>query len=235
MRIAVALLMIMLLTGCAATKQTPASDRYSAAERADIYIQLGIKYLEQGKRERAKQKLLMALKSDKKNSKVHSALGLFYETVGETNQADNHYRQAIAYAKSPGAAHNNYGTFLCRHQHYQEAIDYFVKAATEPQYLKVAKAYENAGLCALEIPDNQRAFDFFTKALRHDPNAPEALLYMSQNHFIERDYQRAEHYLNRLFDMTKPNKTMLTLAVSIYQKLGDESAANYYQEQLNDE
>lgn len=160
---------VMLLQSCQHTQ----NKQYQ--EAASYNMQLGLAYLKQGDRPRAKRKLLTALAQAPDSPSVNAAMAYFMEKTGEINQATFYYKKAILAAPGRGAQLNNYGAFLCRRGQYREAQTYFLKAVKDAQYEYTAGAYENAGLCAEAIPDDTRAVHYFTKALEHDPSRKQSL------------------------------------------------------------
>jgi type IV pilus assembly protein PilF len=152
---------ILLIGLNACSTMTP---RVTNPTAAKYNVELGLGYLKQGNVIRAKQKLLLALKQDPRNPIVQDAMGYFLENTGELKQAAVHYRRAVELAPRSGAAQNNYGTFLCRVGRYPESIQYFLAAVQDPAYLHTSLAYENAGKCALKIPDKKLARLYFVKA-----------------------------------------------------------------------
>jgi type IV pilus assembly protein PilF len=136
---------------------------------ADDNVKLGLAYLQEGNTPHAKEKLLMALEEAPHWSVAKDAMAYFLEVTGDKNEAEKYYKEAISLSPDDGAVLNNYGTFLCRSHRIDEAEKMFLKAATLPNYLNTAKAYENAGLCALTIPDKNKAKYYFEKASKQDP------------------------------------------------------------------
>lgn len=159
----------LLLQSCQHTKINPYQ------EAASYNTQLGLAYLKQGDRVRAKRKLLTALAQAPESPHVNVAIAYFMETTGEVDKAALYYKKAIAIAPNRGETLNNYGAFLCRHARYREAQVYFIKAIHDTQYEHTAGAYENAGLCAAAIPDDKKAVYYFKKALAHDPSRKQSL------------------------------------------------------------
>lgn len=142
----------------------------SNPEAATINTQLGLKYLQQGDIPSAKSKLLLALQEDSNNPIVVDAMGYFWERTGDLDSAEEYYLCAIKLGAHKGEVQNNYGTYLCRHKRYQESIKHFLLAVQDVNYLHVAAAYENAGLCALRIPDKKLARKYLQLAVQHDPS-----------------------------------------------------------------
>lgn len=164
-------LIIFFVTIVLSSCQMPEPHTAKNNPKASAYnVQLGLAYLQQGNRQRAKQKLLTALAEDPQSATANDALAYFFESIQDGQQADKYYQRAIQFAPASGAALNNYGTFLCRQARYQEANAYFLKAIADTQYLNTALAYENAGLCALAANHLQEARYYFKKALAEDPS-----------------------------------------------------------------
>lgn len=145
-------------------------------KRAAMFnMQLGLGYLQQGDRPRAKKKLLIALKQEPKSPEINAAMAYYLEKASELSQAKKYYLKALTLSSYSGIQSNNYGAFLCRHGEYKMAEEYFLKAVKDPHYIHTAGAYENAGLCSLLIPDLPRAKQYFTKALNQDPSRRQSL------------------------------------------------------------
>lgn len=154
-----------LLTACA-THSMQKQTNYTQA--AKINTELGLDYLQEKQFDRAKEKLLLAQQQAPKNIQVLQALAYFYQTINENEQANYFYEQALNLDANNAVTLNNYGVFLCRQRKYQTAIKLFLKAAQVDDNLQPAAAYENAGLCAMKMPDRLQAKQYFSKALELD-------------------------------------------------------------------
>ena len=140
----------------------------SMVAASKINIQLGIAYLKEGDNLRAKEKLLLAVSQDK-TPQSYGALAYYYEKTGDIDLASQNYQAAIMLNPTAGAGRNNYGAFLCRQGEYQQADEQFMLAVSDKNYINTAGAYENAGLCALLIPDKAKAKQYFEMALQQNP------------------------------------------------------------------
>ena len=169
-------------------------------------MQLGLAYLKQGDRPRAKRKLLTALAQAPDSPSVNAAMAYFMEKTGEINQATLYYKKAILAAPGRGAQLNNYGAFLCRRAQYREAQTYFLKAVNDAQYEYTAGAYENAGLCAAAIPDYPKAVQYFTKALEHDPSRKQSLDELVKIE-IKRGHERQAQAILRQYSDNRPHRS----------------------------
>lgn len=168
------LLAALLVGNGACSVEKTLSPHYNAD--IPIHLELGLAYLDQNKPELAKYWLLLALEQGPHDELTQGAFAYFLEKTGEFKQAEQHYLLALRFAKHPGIARNNYGTFLCHRGRYAAAIDNFLAASKSPDYLNTADAYENAGLCALKIPNPNQAKIYFSKAVTIDPTRTRSLL-----------------------------------------------------------
>lgn len=200
-------------------------------EAAMLNTQLGLGYLKQGDRTRAKKKLLLAVKQDPDSAEVYAAMAYFFERSGDLNHAENYYKLSMAKGHNGGAQLNNFGVFLCRQGKYKEAEPYFIKAVNDTNYINTAAAYENAGLCALEAKELKKARDYFKMALEQDPSRSASFIEMVK---IERklgDNQQALNDLLKYPDLAN-HPDLLEQAESIASAAGRQDIANTYRAKI---
>lgn len=161
---------ILFFSGC--TGKNLSFQTMKLEEAAKTNIQLGLGYLKEGEPQRAKQKLLAAMQQAPHDPETYLAMAYYCMNVEEWEQANFFYQKALALSPHSSQAQNDYGIFLCRTGQYSMAIRYFLSAAQKPEYTKQADAYENAGLCALKIPDALAAQRYFKKALTYSAHRP---------------------------------------------------------------
>ena len=177
--------------------------------------QLGLAYLKQGDRARAKRKLLTALTQAPNSPDVNASMAWFMEQSGEMDRAQAYYKKAMAAAPGNGAQLNNFGAFLCRRGQYRQADTYFLRAVNDAQYEHTAGAYENAGLCASAIPDYKKAKKYFFRALEQDPLRKQSLYELVNIEVkLGRDDQ-ALAWLKKYPALTQSDPVLLALARSL--------------------
>ncbi len=224
----VLVVMILALNAC---KTQPIATHTKAlkdlSKAAHINVQLGIAYLHQGDTVRAKQKLLLA-EQQAPSADTERALAYFYAQTGNLPQANQYYQKALRRSPDDGATHNNYGVFLCRQKKYQLAEQQFLRAINIPRYVNTADAYENAGLCALLIPDYTKAKAYFEAALQSNPNLPVSLQQLIRLNYTQQQYQQANGYLQRYIKVGQITPNILWLGVQIAQKLNDNVKMQQY-------
>lgn len=233
------LLAIALALGLVACQSQHQDDSAAApqvskrSQAASYNVQLGLGYLKQGDRPRAKEKLLTALRQDPQSADVNAAMAYFLEETGEVQDASQYYKRAIDKAMHKGAQYNNYGAFLCRQGEYRQAERYFLKAVEDEHYIHTAGAYENAGLCVLSIPDTAKAKTYFKKALEQDPMRKQSLFEL-----VKLDIKAGEGKaaLDTLLNHPELNKDPEILALSerIAREAGRDDLAAEYKRMMQD-
>ncbi|MDF1797091.1 MAG: type IV pilus biogenesis/stability protein PilW [Coxiellaceae bacterium] len=203
------------LSGCVTTNESKQALSTTNYETSTSNIQLGVAYLDKGESALAKQKFMAALQASPELPASWYAMAYYHEVTGKEGLADQEFRKAIDLAPDSGETHNNYGTFLCRNGKYKQAIKQFNLAVSKPRYTQDGSAYENAGICALQIPDKTEAMHYFQKALLNDPNLPNALLHLGQLSFENKDYVTARNCLKRYVTMHEPNRDSNALAIQL--------------------
>ena len=113
---------------------------------SDNYVSLGIAYLQQGDLAKSREWLNLALSEQPVAPANWGAMAYLEETSGNLMAAQTDYRRAIQLAPQQGEAHNNYGVFLCRHDHPSAGIHELLIAVQLQSYVYRAVAYQNAGL-----------------------------------------------------------------------------------------
>lgn len=226
-----------LLQSCAQhapAKEEQAPHQTKLKDASAYNTQLGLAYLEQGDRPRAKRKLLLALSQAPDSANANASMAYFLEKSGEVDRADAYYQKAIALQKTSGAQLNNYGAFLCRQARYKQAETYFLMAVKDTTYEHTGGAYENAGLCAMAEPELSKAAHYFKKALEQDPMREQSLyellgIELKQNHVSE-----ALGYLQKYPELTLKNPMILAMAVDVAHRASNKALEAEYQSHLRE-
>lgn len=206
----------ILLTACALTACVQSYSGYTPkknnASASNANLELGMSLLEKGNVDLAKSRLLSALKEDPNSSASWYAMAYFYEATGNEQLANQYYQKSIQVDPQNPMAHNNYGTYLCRHGKFEEAIKQFMTAVNQPDYIDTAQAYENAGLCSLLIPNDQWAMNYFQRALENKPSLPTSNLELAKLYYRQGNKRMAQYYLAEFNKLSKPTTESTKLA-----------------------
>ena len=217
---------------CACTQQTEKPTDIANAlpppnklQAAQLNVQLGLGYLQQKQTDIAKRKLLKALKLAPRLAKAHYAMGYYYAEVGEFAAAKQEYQKAIQLNPNDPQALNSYGVFLCNQHEYKNGIDYFLKAIRIANNTQVGLTYENAGICALKIPNQTQAKEFLQKAITQNPSLVAAYYHLATIAYDQKDYHLAQQYLAQFDVHNKPTKKSLELGIKLAKHFGDKAKA----------
>lgn len=227
-RIPAVLLAGIWLAACVSTSNLP-GDKVSMQQASQYNVELGVAYMQQGRRDLAMQKLQLALKQNSDNASAYMSLGLLYNAMGDLPRADQNFQIALRKAPDDPQIENNYAVFLCQRGKPKESERYFLEAAQNPLYPTPEAAYTNAGVCANKIPDTAAASGYFQKALNVNPNFPEALYQMARLSYQQKNYLAARAYIERFNSAApQPRAEVLLLGVRTERALGNgQGAANY--------
>ena len=210
-------------------KESAESERVEAAR---VHTELGQKYMQQGKLEIALDNLNKALAYDPDYANAHTVIAVLYERIGDTKQAEEHYRRAAQIKSKGGNELNNYGVFLCKIGRYQEAAGYFDRAVADPFYKTPEVALTNAGTCLLKAGQTDAAETALRSALDRSPNNSEALFQMASVLYAKGDYFKARAFVQRFEAVGQPRPESLMLGRNIELRLGNSSAASDYTRRL---
>jgi type IV pilus assembly protein PilF len=200
----------------------------------EIYLQLGIRYMDLNKLKLAKENLLLALEKDPNNAKAHSALAFLYEKITHFDQARQHYEAALGLAPDDIGIQNNYGKFLCERRQFDRGLVLLTTASSNLLNDRQWMALTNAARCHLGMGQRPEAIALLKRALNMNSQYSAALLEMQKISYQMGDYKAAEDYLQSY--LSEANHTAETLWVGIQteQALGNMSLANEYRTLLLD-
>lgn len=214
----------LALAGCGTTTERRHSEEEPPAQ---IYTDLGVGYMREGRLDVALQEFERALEVDPHYPPAHNGIAVLYARLGEDDKADYHFRKAVKARGRHPPAYNNYGTFLCRKGRYREADKYFLAAVADPLYQKWV-AYTNAGSCALRIPDAEKAESYFRRALEANPEFAPALEQMLRISYDKGAHLSARAYLQRYLEVANHTAATLWYGLLTEKALGDHDAVASY-------
>lgn len=221
---------IVMLTACASTETK--TDSEGKNDPAVANANLGLAYMEHGEYQVALEKLKKALEINPDLPQAHHYIAMVYQNLGNVGQAEKHFKRAVSLDGSDAALQNNFGIFLCRQGRYKEALRHFRRSFDDDNYASKDQAYENAGLCALRVPDDDKAERYFRQALQINPRRPESLFQMASLEFNSGHYLQARGFLQRLHDISPYTPQSLMLGIKVERELGDRKTVDLYMERL---
>lgn len=208
---------------------TPPINREHQLEQvAAANVNLGIAYMQRGKYQLALDKLNRAIQAKHDYAPAYNALGLLHQRLGDPDQAEKNFKQAIKLNPEDSRSLNNYGLFLCQQKQIEQANTVFLQAAENPFNNKPEIAITNAGTCAYSNGQYDEARNYFRKALEKNPKVSPALIQLAELSYDQNDYIDARQYLQRYEDVSNHTARSLWLGVRIENELGDKDKLSSY-------
>jgi len=234
--------LVAVLAACATTELGPEpelgassaaiTESGDARNRARVNTELASLYYERGNLGVALEVLRTAVQADQTYAPAHGMFGLVYMELRENQFAQQSFERALRYAPNDADINHNYGWFLCQTGREAESTRYFMQAIRNPLYATPWKSYSAAGQCALRRENLKEASDFFERALKLDPDEPNALLKLAGIHYRNGQLEDARKLISRHNRLVEPKSEALWLALRIERKLGEKTAENSYANQL---
>jgi type IV pilus assembly protein PilF len=226
---------VLALTACQSQQvkyESESSIQGAEKSPADVYVSLGVEYMNRGMNEVALEKLKRGLKIDPSSSNAHNVLAVLYDRLGELALASTHYENAVRLSPGNSSAQNNYARYLCGIKKYDLADLHFNKALKNPLYKSPLVALTNAGTCAWKAGELDKAEAYYRTALQRNKRFGAALLQMAKLKFEQKNYLSVRAYLQRFREVNKHTPASLWLGIQAEDKLGNQSGVVSYTLQL---
>ena len=224
--ILVATASLIFMVGCSTTAKR--NDDVAA----DVYLQLGERYLVLNKLSVAKQNLEKALDIDSSDARTHNSLAFLYEKLHQFSEAEDHYESALDIAPNDVSVQNNYGHFLCERRQFKAGMVLLKRAIEAPLNNRPWLALANAGFCQLNQGNKQQAENYFRQTLRrHNSYAP-VLLIMQKLSYESGKFWAAKGFLERYLNVARHTAESLWIATQTERALGHTELMRDYRNKL---
>jgi type IV pilus assembly protein PilF len=207
-------------------------ERADPRTRARAHTELAAAYYELGNLAVALEEVRLALGADPDYAPAQNMAGLVYMDLRDNAQAQASFDRALRLAPADPDVLHNYGWYLCQTGREDEAMPFFMRAAQVPLYRTPAKSYAAAGQCAVRQGKTTEAVEYLERALRLDPNNPNALLAYARVMYQSGRLAEAKTAIDRVNKLGEPTPESLWLALRIERRLGDRSAETSLATQL---
>jgi type IV pilus assembly protein PilF len=229
-RIVLLLLLALLVSSCQFMK-TPNGETTDngTVELVQRHLDLAIGYLRNRDYQRSKEKLAKALDVEPKNADVHATYGLVFQLEGETDLAEEYFKQAVRYDPQSAQIRNSYGAFLFSEKRFHEAVDQLSKASEDRFYPNRPMVFENLGVAYNRIGDPEEAEHAFIRATQLNPQQPRALIELGEIRFDQRNYIESRDYYRRYSQGNRSTAKSLWLCVRlgrIFQDNNEEASCS---------
>ncbi|SIT73849.1 type IV pilus assembly protein PilF [Ectothiorhodosinus mongolicus] len=172
----------LALGGCAQNSLTSAANAQRAAH---LQAQIALHAWSVGDSQEAQMRLDEAQRLDPQQPLIWAVSGLIQEEHGQLVLASENLKKAYGLAQGDGKILNIYGTFLCRQGEFAQAEAMFQLGLNDTAYATPEMLWTNAGICARETGDIERARSYFGEALKLRDDYRPALQELSR---LETDY-----------------------------------------------
>lgn len=183
----------------------------------------------------AEKKARAALKIDGSRPDAYLLLATIAGQRGADSEAGSLYRKAAELIPANGDALNNYGAWLCSHGEAAQSLAWFDRALAAPRYTTPASSLANAGGCALDAGQPDRAARDLRRALELDPTNAYGLESMARSEYAQGRYFEARAFSQRRLAAAPATRSVLQLASQIEAQLGDTVASGRYLQRIRDE
>jgi type IV pilus assembly protein PilF len=201
-------------------------------KRAGVRLQLASNYYQKGQMQIALDEARQAVELDPGFSAAYGLLGLIEMDLGNVAEAESSFRRALALDRDNPDLNNNYGWFLCRTKRERESMAYFDRAAGNKLYGSPAMALQDAGICMLQVGDDQKAEQYLLRAFEADASSPVAKFQLAQLYLARHQLDRANFYFDLLTKGAEPTAESLWLGLRIAHARGDASAERRLRDEL---
>lgn len=233
---------LVFASGCANQSTLPAAPSAESGSivgevgdprnRARVHAELALLYFSRGAMAVALEELRIAAAADPTYAQTFSLFGLVYMELRENRLAQANFERALQLSPNDSDISHNYGWFLCETGREKESIAYFLRAIRNPLYGSPSRSYSSAGLCAMRVNNLADAEEFLQRALKLDPDDPNALLQLAQIRYRQARYEDARGLTTRHNRLADPSPESLWLALRIERRLGQRAAENSFAIQM---
>lgn len=223
---------LCLIAGGCAVISDLTKPKMSSHEKAELNMQMGVRYMELGMLDVAQEKLKLAEDLDSGNPEIQNALAIFYERIKDYPRAIDHYKTALN--RDPGnfSIQSNYGRLLCEEGQSEAGMKLLQEALDSPLNNRNWLPQTNIGLCLMKQNQASTAEGYFRQALQGNGEYAPALQEMQKISYDKQQYMSARAFLERYLAVAKHTPETLWRAYQTERALGNAQAAEDFKEQL---
>ncbi|MCR6652259.1 MAG: type IV pilus biogenesis/stability protein PilW [Cellvibrionaceae bacterium] len=215
------------LASCVTTTNVAPVDTNAAHDKR---IELGMKYLETGKRDNARWQFSKALELKKNSADAYHGIALLHQANGELEHAEGAFKKALRNAdpKKLSPIRVSYGRYLMDTGDAKDACDLFEKAAADFDYKARPEALYLAGQCAQKTGNTARIKPAFEHALNLNAQFVPPMVELAEIYFREGEYAKSKRLLTRFEKVSKPTPASLWLGIRIERIFGNKDKEASY-------
>jgi type IV pilus assembly protein PilF len=208
------------------------SDDSSDRKRARIHVELAAGYFDQGKTNFALDEIKLAIVADSTFSDAYSLRGLVYMHLNDFAFAEESFNKALSVKHNDANVLHNLGWMKCQQGLFTQALVYFSKALSDPQYLARAKTLMAQGLCQVRSGQLKDAEASLLKSYEYDAGNPVTGYNLANLLYQGKEFARAQFYIRRINNSELANAETLWLGIKVEKQLGNPDAVAQLASQL---
>jgi type IV pilus assembly protein PilF len=217
------LALALALAGCSGFEER--SDVPEGESPADLYVDLAAEYVQRGQLETALGRAKQAVAADRKSARAHYILAIVYERLGDRQEAQREFAEAVKRAPNNPDYRNAWGAVLCADGQYDAGLREIQSALADPLYQGPEVALMNAADCSRRAGRRADVERYLRQALERNPNFAPALLELSKLAYQRGDFQGARSLMTRYSRTGEVTPEALMLAARIERQLGNAKLA----------
>ncbi|MDY0211494.1 MAG: tetratricopeptide repeat protein [Desulfuromonadaceae bacterium] len=194
LRTACLLLVVCTLSGCAAAGP-------SKNDMAKSHYQMGQSYMATQDYSSALKELLEGVKLQPDNPEMHYLLAQAYQRKSAYVQAETHYLRALKLKSEDPYIYNNLGALYLDMQRWDDAANYFRKAADDLVFQYPVRALTGLGIAHHRAGEYTRAVMAYKEALKRFPNNLSVMYLLAQSYVKLHKYPLAEEILEEALNI----------------------------------
>ncbi|MEN9946096.1 MAG: hypothetical protein RLZZ293_482, partial [Pseudomonadota bacterium] len=191
---------LLLLNGCVTkvinSDGTTQNTTVDKVKLADTYIDLAIAYQQHGAPQVALDRANLAIKTNSNSPKAYMIRAMIDQQLGQTDDAEQDFKQAINLDKNYPEAYVNYAVFLCDQKRYSEAMANFNRALTNPLYYTPEIGLYSRGNCYFQQQQLESANRDYLNALNYKNPPADVFIALAKLHLTNNNYGLANYYIN---------------------------------------
>lgn len=153
---------VFLASSCATVPE-----KENNVQKASAHYQLGVSYLNDNNIQPAFVEFQKALELDPNNKEVLNAIGIVYLIkLEDYGKAIEHFQKALKIDRNFSEASNNLGIAYERTRRYNEAIEAYRAAISNPLYRNAERAFNNLGRAFYRARRFDESIEAYKESLR---------------------------------------------------------------------
>ena len=231
-KISILLITMMAATGCITTTETEELKKWEPRERAEAHVRLGMTYLRQKQYETARSEFDLATTIFPQIDSAYHAKGLMYSQIGEYALADENFAKAVSLNRKNYIAVNDYGIYLCQQKQTQKGITQLMTIEDDTANDQALGTLLGLGICHSFANNYVQGNNYLRRVLEQAPSLPQALLPLAEMQYEQKEYLSSRAFLERYFSTGTLSERSLYLAAKVEKKMGADSKAKLYRNEL---